>query len=72
MFLFSLETATSCIAMKLFIFALVFPYALAYDCPFNKIKLGINAKDLEEIGVRALGQNEFGGSVKFIFVEFKI
>ena len=41
----------------------------AYDCHFDKIKPGVDARDLQTIGIRAVGQNEFGGFEKFIMIE---
>ena len=52
------------------IFLLIFStQSQAYDCYFNKIKPGVDARDLQTIGIRAVGQNEFGGFEKFIAIE---
>ena len=59
---------------KIYIFIILFFVVLstqsqAYDCYFNKIKPGVDARDLQTIGIRAVGQNEFGGFEKFIVIE---
>ena len=59
---------------KISIFIILFFLGLttqsqAYDCYFNKIKPGVDARDLQTIGIRAVGQNEFGGFEKLIVIE---
>ena len=51
---------------KIFIFIFIFLLGLtsqaqAYDCSFDKIKIGATKEDFQKIGIAAGGEDEFGG-----------
>ena len=57
---------------KIFIFIFLLSFiaqAQAYDCPFDKIKIGVDAGSLEQINIRALGKNDKGATERIIFIE---